>query len=191
MTTAPALHETAWSARLSFELNGIDQAVQELVSRLNVDQLNWQPAPGAWSIGQCVEHLCITNEKYLAAMEKALEKKPDAPVEEIRPGWTSRWFLKNFVEPSPAGKTVPAPGKIRPASHVSMAVLGRFLAGNKACRELIVRARTKDVNRIRFWNPLAPGVRFTIGVGFEIIASHEQRHLRQAERVKDSGSFPR
>ena len=185
MATAQALHETAWSARLSFDLNGIDQAVQALVLGLSEEQLNWQPAPGAGSIGQCVEHLCITNEKYLSAMEAALQGKPDEPVEEIRPGWVSRWFLKNFVEPSPTGKKVRALGKIRPASHVSLAVLGRFLAGNKACRELIVRTRSKDVNRIRFWNPLAPGVRF------EIIASHEQRHLRQAGQVKDSGSVPR
>jgi len=186
-----AFHETAWSSRLSFELAGIDQAVQALVSGLNEAQLNWQPAAGAWSIGQCLEHLSITNEKYLTAMAPALQGKPDAPVEEIRAGWLSHWFLKNFVEPSPGGRKVPAPGKIRPGSRVSPHVIERFLASNRACRELIVQARSKDVNRIRFWNPLAPGIRFTVGVGFEIIASHEQRHVMQADRVKDSPSFPR
>jgi len=184
-------HETAWSARLSFELNGDDQTAQALVSGLDEERLNWKPMPGAWSIGQCLEHLSITNEKYLTAMAVALEGKPDAPVEEIRPGWLSHWFLVNYVEPSPKGKKVLAPGKIRPGERVSTAVIDRFLAANKACRELIVRARGKDVNRIRFWNPLVPGVRFTVGVGFEIIASHEQRHLQQAERVKDSKNFPR
>jgi len=191
MGNTPQTHETAWSARLAFELSGNDQTVQALVAGLSEEQLNWQPAAGAWSIGQCLEHLCITNERYLAPMATALEGKANAPVDEIRPGWVSRWFLKNFVEPSPNGRKVPAPGKIRPAARVSATVLERFLASNKACRELIVRARSKDVNRIRFWNPLAPGVRFTVGVGFEIIASHEQRHLLQAERVKDAADFPR
>ena len=190
MTTMQEAHP-AWSNRLSFELNGLDQTVQALVSGLGKDQLNWQAEAGAWSIGQCLEHLCLTNEAYLPAMTAALEGKRDAPVEEITPGWFSRWFLKNFVEPSPSGKKVPAPGKIRPAARVDVAVKERFLASNKVCRELIVRARCKDVNRIRFWNPLAPGVRFTLGVGFEIITSHEQRHLLQAERVKDSPNFPR
>ena len=189
MVTTQEAHP-AWSNRLSFELNGLDQAAQALLAGLAEEQLNWQPRAGSWSIGQCLEHLCITNEAYLRAMSAGLQGKRDTPVEEITPGWLSRWFLKNFVEPSPGGKKVPAPGKIRPSARVSAAVLERFLATNKACRELIVRARSKDVNRIRFWNPLAPGVRFTVGVGFEIIAAHEQRHLLQAERVKDSSNFP-
>jgi len=190
MASGQGSHETAWSSRLSFELSGIDQAVQALVSGLSEEKLNWQPAPGAWSIGQCLEHLSITNEKYVSAIGPALEAQPDAPVEEIRPGWLSAWFLKHYVEPSPGGKKAPAPGKIRPAVQVSSSVIPRFLASNRACRELIVRARSKDVNRIRFWNPVVTSVWFTVGVGFQIVASYEQRHVLQCERVKDSPSFP-
>ena len=181
----------AWATRLSFELGGLDQEAQTLVAGLTEEQLNWQPAVGSWSVGQCLEHLCILNEAYLAAMSVALEGKADVPVEQIMPGWFSGWFLKSFVEPSPNTKKVGAPRKIRPGSRVSTAVIERFLASNKTCRELIVRARSKDVNRIRFRNPLVPILRFTVGMGFEIIASHEQRHLLQAERVKDSANFPR
>jgi hypothetical protein len=47
------------------------------------------------------------------------------------------------------------------------------------------------VNRIRFWNPFVLGLRFTVGTGFQIIASHGRRHLLQAERVRDSADFPR
>jgi DinB superfamily len=176
--------------RLAFELSGNDQTAQALVAGLSEEQLNWQPTAGAWSVGQCLEHLCITNEAYMPPMSAALQGQPDAPVEEIRPGWFSRWFLKSFVEPSPNARRVPAPRKIRPGMRVSAGVVERFLASNKACRELLVRSRSKDVNRIRFWNPLVSGVRFTVGVGFEIIASHEQRHLLQAQRVRDA-AFPR
>lgn len=190
MNSTPEAHP-AWSTRLAFELTGNDQTAQTLVAGLSEEQLNWQPVADSWSVGQCLEHLSITTEVYLPAMAKALEGKADAPVEQITPGWLSRWFLRNFVEPSPSGRRVPAPGKIRPTSHVGVSVLDRFLSSNKACRELIVRARSKDVNRIRFWNPLAPGVRFTVGTGFEIIVSHEMRHLLQGERVRDSAKFPR
>jgi hypothetical protein len=181
----------AWSIRLSFELSANDQTAQAVAAGLSDEQLNWQPAPGAWSVGQCLEHLCITNKKYLEAIAPALEEKPDAPVDEIISGWFGGWFIRNFVEPSPKSRRAPAPPKIRPAARVDVAVLDRFLSGNKSCRELIVQARGKDVNRIRFWNPLVPGVRFTVGTGLEIIGSHERRHLLQAERVRDSVKFPR
>jgi hypothetical protein len=180
----------AWSIRLAFELSANDQTAQTVAAGLTDEQLNWQPAPSSWGVGQCLEHLCITNEAYLTSISAALKDKPDSPVEQINPGRFGGWFIRRFVEPSPNSKRVPALPKIRPAARVDLAVLDRFLSGNKSCRQLIVRTRDKDVNRIRFWNPLVPGVRFTVGTGLEIIASHERRHLLQAERVRDSANFP-
>lgn len=184
--TAPA-----WSTRLALELSANDQTAQVLAAGLTPEQLNWQPAPGSWSVGQCLEHLCITNEAYMPAISAALQGKPDSPVEEIAPGRLARWFIRSFVEPSPNTKRVPAPSKIKPSPRVDGAVLERFLSGNKSCRELIVRSRDKDINRIRFWNPLVPGIRFTAGTGLQIISSHERRHLLQAGRVRESANFPR
>jgi DinB superfamily len=184
-TTAPA-----WSIRLAFELSANDQTAQALVAGLTDEQLNWQPAPGSWSVGQCLEHLRLTNEAYLTSISAALKEKPDSPVEEITPGRFERWFIRSFIEPSPNNKRVPTFPKIKPGAHVDLTVLDRFLSGNKSCRELILRARGKNVNHIRFWNPFVPGVRFTVGTGLEIIASHERRHLLQAERVRDSVNFP-
>jgi hypothetical protein len=190
MATPQKTHP-AWSIRLAFELSGNDQTAQALVAGLNIQQLNWQPKPGSWSVGQCLEHLCITNEAYMPAISAALEEKPDSPVEQITPGWFARWFLRSFVEPSPHGRRVSAPSKIKPGAKVELSVIDRFLSNNKSCREVIVRARAKDVNRVRFWNPLVPGIRFTVGMGLEIISGHERRHLLQAERVRDSANFPR
>ena len=167
----------AWSVRLAADLDANDQAAKKLVTELTEEQLNWQPAPGSWSVGQCLEHLCITNEAYLPPISVAVNEKPDAPVEQISPGWFWRWFIRSFVEPSPATKRASAPAKIRPTAQVGASVLERFLAGNESCRELMVGARAKNVNRIRFWNPFISGIRFTVGTGLQIIVGHERRHL--------------
>jgi hypothetical protein len=183
--------ERVWHVRLVEDLKENDEAAKKLLEGLSEEQLNWQPAPGSWSVGQCLEHLCITNEAYLPAIVGVLRDKPDAPVEQIVPGWFGGWFLRNFVEPSPQTKRAGAPAKIRPTARVGFNVLDRFLSGNEASRKLILDARNKDVNRIRFWNPFVKGIRFTVGTGFEIIAAHERRHLLQAERVRQASSFPR
>ena len=180
----------AWSVRLAFELSANDQTAQALAAGLTEEQFNWQPAMGSWSVGQCLEHLCRTNEAYLASISAALKENRDSPVEQITPGWFGRWFIRSFVEPSPNSKRVSAPAKIRPAARVDLAVLDRFLSSNNSCREFIVRTCGKDINRIRFWNPFVPGIRFTVGTGLEIITGHERRHLLQAERVRDSVNFP-
>jgi len=104
----------AWSVRLVADLGANDQAAKRLVAELTEEQLNWQPAPGSWSVGQCLEHLCITNEAYLPPTSMAVDEKPDSPVEQITPGWFGRWFIRSFIEPSPVTKRAPAPAKIRP-----------------------------------------------------------------------------
>ena len=180
----------AWSVRLITELAAADERAKELVIGINLEQLNWQPGPGAWSVGQCLEHLCIANEEYLPAISSSLEGKPISAVQEIIPGWFGRWFINNYIEPSPQSKHARAPNKIVPGARVEPSVLDRFLRSNQAARELVRHAGDYDVNRIRFRNPFIPVLRFTVGTGLEIVSRHERRHLLQAERAKRSFGFP-
>ena len=188
--SAPETTATAWSVRLAADLSANDQGAKTLLAGLSEEQLNWSPAPGTWSIGQCIEHLCVMNDVYTPPIDAAIKDKPDAPAERITPGWFAAWFMRSFAAPTPESKSAKAPPKIRPGARVPLSVLDRFLASNESCRALILRARSKDVNRIRFWNPFIPGIRFTVGAGLEIIAGHERRHLVQAQRVRDSADFP-
>jgi hypothetical protein len=184
-TMQSALTHPGWAARLVMELEAADDRARALIAGTTQEQLNWQRHPGAWSVGQCVEHLCLTNELYCSSMTAALAGKPSGMVEEITPGWFARWFIATFVEPSSNSKKARAPKKIVPSSRVDLSILDRFLRSNQQTRELISRASKYDVNRIRFKNPFVPGIRFTIGTALEIICIHERRHLLQAERVAD------
>jgi len=132
----------------------------------------------------------MTNESYLAPMQVALEGQPDAPVSQITQGWFGRWFIRNFVEPSPGTKRISAPLQIRPSTRIEVSILDRFVASNGALRKTISQAERKDINRIRFKNPFVPLIRFTVGTGFQILTAHERRHLLQAERVRNAPSFP-
>ena len=180
----------AWSVQLMAELDAADQRAKALASGLTPDQLNWHPQPGAWSIGQCLEHLCIGTELYLPPIASSLAGKPVSPVQEITPGWFGRWFIRSFIEPSPQTKRGRAPKKIVPAARVEPTVLDRFLRGNQATRELIRKAADYDVNRVRFRNPFVAIIHFTVGTGLTILPGHERRHLLQAEKVKQSPGFP-
>src|SRR5690349_17310368 len=98
----------AWPTRLLESLDSSDQRATALVAGLGAEQLNWHPAPGAWSIGQCLEHLCIGGELYLPPIAEALAGKPVCPVPDITPGWLGRWFIRSFIEPSPETKRASA-----------------------------------------------------------------------------------
>jgi len=179
-----------WSVRLISELNAAEERATALAKTLTPRQLNWTPSPGVWSVGQCLEHLYLTNEVYLGPMLTSLEARQLAVVQDITPGWLGRWFIRNFIEPSSKMKRVRAPRKIRPGAQIEPHILDRFLDSNHRARDLVLRARNYDVNRVRFRNPFIPVIRFTVGTGLEIISKHQRRHLLQAERIRESPEFP-
>jgi hypothetical protein len=180
----------AWSLRLISELEVADRRAEAVTKGLTAEQLNWQPRQGAWSIGQCLEHLQLTSEEYLAAISAALEGQQHTTVPAISLGWLSRWFIRNYIAPNPEGARARAPKKIEPAKNVEPFILEMFLRSNQAVRGLVRRASDYDVNRIRFKNPFVPLLRFTVGTGLEIVAKHQSRHLLQAEGVLQSAGFP-
>jgi hypothetical protein len=111
-------------------------------------------------------------------------------VQDITPGWLGRWFIRTYIEPSSRGKRARAPRRIAPAQQIDPSVLDLFLRSNEVARDLVRRAGAYDINRIRFRNPFIPLLRFTVGTGLEIVWRHQRRHLLQAERIKQTPTFP-
>jgi hypothetical protein len=181
-----------WCARLIADFSAADTRATTLAARLTRERVNWKPRPDAWSIGQCLQHLAISNDLYIDAIEAAMTRNltTTGPVDEIAIGALSRWFIRSYIAPSPQTKRARAPKRIVPAAAIDENVLDRFLDSNQRIRAIVRRAGDYDVNRIRFRNPFVPVIRFTVGTGFELLARHEERHLLQAERVRQAPGFP-
>jgi hypothetical protein len=175
-----------WAARAIDQLDRSDRQAADVARDLAADQLNWRASPSQWSVGQCLEHLYISNEVYLPPISRALDAATQAasPPDEITPGWFGRYFIRNYIDPATQRARAKAPGKLRPASDVAPDILDKFLRSNVVARDLVNRASVYDVNRIRFKNPFVAGIRFTVGTGVEIVWRHQRRHLLQAERVR-------
>jgi hypothetical protein len=172
------------------ELTAADQRAIAVARGLTPEQLNWKSDPGQWSVGQCLEHLHVSNEVYLPPISKALTGRSRAVVQDITPGWFARWFMGRYIEPSPSTAKLRAPKTIAPAARVDPLILDRLLESNRGARELVRRAGDYDVNRIRFRNPFIPVIYFTVGTGLQLISAHQRRHLLQAERIRRSPEFP-
>ncbi|HLH00732.1 MAG TPA: DinB family protein [Bryobacteraceae bacterium] len=186
MAAATPIALPAWSQRLISELDAADARAQRLVNGLTVEQFNWRPKPDAWSIGQCLQHLCLASQAYLPAIAASLDGREQCRADDIVPGWFGRWFIRKYIEPSPRSSRARAPRKIDPGRQVDLNVLDQFLRENHQARQLVQKASNYDVNRIRFRNPFIPLLRFTVGTGLEIICKHQRRHLLQAEAVSQS-----
>ena len=178
------------------ELDRSEAEARSLIEGLSHEQINFQPDSGRWSIAQCLDHLAKINTTYTAELGLALARANRQPGREqppIRPGWPSRFFIRNMDAP-PAGELgsrpkmkFSAPPTAAPAQDKpGDLALREFIASHDRIRELLKGSEGIDLNRVRFKNPFVRGLRFTIGTGILIILAHDRRHLWQARRVREA-----
>lgn len=167
-------------ARLSFEAG-------RLATPLDDARFNWQPEPGRWSVGQCLEHLVRSNRIYLDAMEDAARNaartEGQCDPTPLDPGRVGRWFVGE-IEPPPK-KRIGSPKKALPPSMcMKEATLIAFAGEQQRVIELTRDTACLDCNGIRFKNPFTYGLRtFNLATGLLVLAAHERRHLWQATNV--------
>ena len=85
------------------QLDAVLLDAHALTDGLTPAQLNWSPAPGRWSIGQCLEHLTRTVLLYPAEIERMIGEsriRTGSGARPYREGWMSRWVVSG-LEPPP------------------------------------------------------------------------------------------
>jgi hypothetical protein len=55
-------------------LEAAERDAASIVSGLDDEVLNRAPAPGAWSVAQCLDHLRVSSEVYVPARRRALPR---------------------------------------------------------------------------------------------------------------------
>lgn len=164
----------------------IEQA-QALGDRHDAAALGQRPQPNSWSAAECLAHLSLSADPYLVVWRTALRTLPgESPRAAARDhyrrdfwGWTLTWTL----EPPPKFRfptTQPfQPVDVRPVDTVVPA----FLERQRQILEVLDCADGLPVDRVKITSPFDARVRYSIWSSFCVTASHERRHLWQAERA--------
>jgi hypothetical protein len=174
------------------QLDAIRRDAETVGSGLSDAQFNWQPGPGRWSIGQCLNHLNFGVTLVLPAFDRAIAegraagKTAPGP---FRYGWFSRMIIAS-MEPPPRWKMkTPMKGSAG-STHQAADVLSEF---HRVRQELAQRVRQSDgldLARIRTISPVNRLIRMPLGAYFHFILAHDRRHLWQARAVRGTPGFP-
>lgn len=186
-------------ADLAAQLDAAEQDAQNLLDGLTHDLGAWRPAPGTWSVAECIDHLDVTNRVYLNAMqEPAARARSQGLVRRgpAKPGLLGGWFARSLEPPVKPGRRMKAPRSVLPRTAAPLAEAAAAFHESQAQVRAYLHANADlDLNRVRFPNPFIRGLRFSLATGLNVIAAHERRHLWQAWRVRraaestiDSGS---
>jgi hypothetical protein len=139
-----------------------------------------EPEPGVWTCGQVVEHLLVSNARYMEVVPRALAHCPEAPgASEVALSFIGG-FLVRVAGPD-GDAPVPRPFRPGPADKVSKGVLDDWAHQQGRIAEFAVSARGKDLNRKVYRNPVVPVFRMCLADFFMLAIDHTERHVRQIE----------
>jgi hypothetical protein len=154
-----------------------------LARPLDPERLVRRPPNGGWSVGQVLEHLCVTSELYEPPIRKLLGAARRDAAAALRP-WKPTLFGKLTVKMFERPMRMTTPKRMAPAASPRGGVVESYLAHQRALDALLDEASAFDWRRLRLSSPVVKlPLRFNLGDVFSILVVHAERHARQMERV--------
>ena len=179
--------------KLLSELEKISANARNTFGAFSAEQINWKPSETGWSVGQCFEHLIITNDLYFPNIQKVVDGKH-------RNNFFSKIpfavdliaaLMKNSLKPEQARKMKTFKIFEPAMSSISTTIFDDFAENQRKLIALIEAVKDSDIHRIKISEPLSATLNLRLDDAFEILVMHEKRHFLQAERVMQNEGFPK
>ena len=178
------------AARGQFEAT--EREARALAGSLSDVELNWQPAPGRWSIGQCLAHLATSTDRALPAIDRAIatgRERGWVPEGPVRYGWFSRWMTASMEPPVKRRmKTFQIfQPQVEPLRRDE--VLAMLAASRGRLLDRVRQSAGVNLKRPIVVSPVSSFFRMPLGAYLAFLAAHDRRHLWQARQVREASGF--
>ena len=174
------------------ELERVGREAREVFGRLSAAQLNWKPSAEQWSVGQCFDHLIVTNSSFFPVMERVAAGTFKGGLwARVSPlsGFFGRYIL-GALDPS-KGKKIKAPRAFLPASSdVDADVIERFVGNLSEVSARMRATEGADLGRTVATSPAMALVTYSLRDVYRIFVAHARSHFEQARRVTEAAGFP-
>lgn len=172
-------------------LDRVTTGVTREFKDLNERQINWKYIPDTWSIGQCLDHIIVTNEKYMPKISLIAEGKKDTGIGTkipLLPRLIGKFITKS-VGPD-AKMKVKAPKIFLPQTgNIRSDIVNEFQKHQNKLKDLILRSDNTDHEKTLITSPVSGFFGLYMVDAINIITLHEERHFQQAMRVLKNEAF--
>lgn len=166
----------------------INQLLRDTITsfgHLSTEQINWKPNAKIWSIGQCFDHLIVTNNLYFSNIQKVIDgthrnnffSKIPFGVDLIGA------LMKNSLNPNQRRKMKTFKVFEPSVGNIPTSIIDEFAENNRKLITMIEAVKDIDIHKIKIAEPLSIALNLRLDAAFEILAMHEKRHFNQAKRV--------
>lgn len=175
------------------QLSSIVEDARKVFGRLSPAQLNWKPSANEWSVGQCFDHLIVTNRGFFPLLEQVGRgERRNSAWESWSPlsGLFGKMVARTLEKEG--GRKFKAPKKLEPSSSDAPGdVITRFAEHQSELAELLKATAGRDLEKVVVTSPISGFVTYRLPDACRIVVAHERRHFAQARRVMEAEGFPR
>lgn len=174
------------------EFGKVTAEAKSLFGNLSSGQLNWKPAPEKWSIGQCLDHLIVSNTTYYPPLNEVISgKHRNSFYQNLK--FVSRFFGNYLIKET--GPVVAKPMKsplafVPSQSEISGSIIADFEKHQKEFSSLLHQLEKVDLENTVVSSPALGIITYNLADLLTILTGHEQRHLAQAKNVMNHPKFP-
>lgn len=172
--------------QLTYELLALRVKAQQRFRPLSAEELNRRAGPSRWSAGQCLEHLNIVGGYYLPSMAariKRAQNRGTKPAPTAKQGFVGRRMIEAMRTPASVKSSV-SPQRFAPTGHrLTRTVAEVFSRQLDELLRLTLLARQINANTVRIPNAVFPLLMLRLTDQLELMVTHIQRHVAQAEEV--------
>jgi hypothetical protein len=167
------------------KIDHITNSFKEKFGKLSAEQLNWKPNAQTWSIAQNIDHLIVINESYYPVIKSVREGTYKLPfIGKIGFMVNSMGkMILNAVEPTRKKKMKTFPIWEPTKSEISSDILAKFEKHQEELKKMISDSKDLVEKGAVISSPANKNIVYKLGTAFDIIVTHEQRHLEQAKEV--------
>jgi hypothetical protein len=152
---------------------------------LSQEQLNWRPDGKTWSVGQNIDHLVVINKTYVPVIQSVRDNTYKLPwVGKV--GFLVRFFgnfILKSVQPDRKNKMKTFPIWEPIQSSIQEDVIDKFSVCQEELKQLIRSSQDLVTRNVVISSPANKNIVYTLACAFDIIVTHERRHLEQAREV--------
>jgi len=152
---------------------------------LSNEQLHYCPAPGRWTVAECLEHIAIVEGRVLGFVQKLLETPPDPSKRSAMEGGDDAMFA------GVAGRVTrfQAPEYVAPTGRWPDEQLLKEFEGARQQTRDFAASTNADLRQHFYKHPVFGEL--DMYQWLLLIAAHCDRHRAQSEEVMASPGFPR
>ena len=168
-------------ADLRGQFEACSEQARQMFARYDEASLQQRPPSGGWCAAECIAHLALTNAQYESMFQDGFSRaaKGSEPYKRDFKGRMLAWIMEPPYRHGVKTRPNFEPVNLGTPQHV----LADFLESQKVMFTRLERAHGLALDQVKVESPFRKGFFYNMYSLFWILASHQRRHLWQAEQA--------